>query len=86
MISNTAASVPLDVWTPSTNNIKPQIADQVALGYFKNIGKGIDYEISVETYYKALQNQIDYIDGADLLLNTQLEADLLSGKGRAYGL
>lgn len=86
LISNTAASVPLDVWTPSTNNIKPQIADQVALGYFKNIGKGIDYEISVETYYKALQNQIDYIDGADLLLNTQLEADLLSGKGRAYGL
>jgi hypothetical protein len=76
----------LDVWTPSTNNIKPQIADQVALGYFKNIGKNIDYEISVESYYKELQNQIDYIDGADLLLNTQLEADLLSGKGRAYGL
>lgn len=85
LISNTAASVPLDVWTPTTNNIKPQLADQVALGYFKNIGNKIDYEFSVETYYKYMQNQIDYIDGAELLLNSALEADLLSGKGRAYG-
>lgn len=86
LISNTAASVPLDVWTPSTNNIKPQIADQVAFGYFKNFGKAIDYELSAEVYYKELQNQIDYIDGANLLLNNLLEADLLNGKGRAYGL
>ncbi|MDI1235418.1 MAG: TonB-dependent receptor [bacterium] len=86
LISNTAASVPLDVWTPSTNNIKPQIADQVAIGYFKNFGKNVDYELSIESYYKEMQNQIDYIDGADLLLNSQLEADLLSGKGRAYGI
>jgi hypothetical protein len=86
LISNTAASVPLDVWTPSTNNIKPQLADQVAIGYFRNIGKNLDYELSAETFYKTLQNQIDYIDGANLLLNSQLEAELLSGKGRAYGL
>jgi hypothetical protein len=86
LISNTAASVPLDVWTPSTNNIKPQIADQVAIGYFKNFGKNIDYEFSAEVFYKDMQNQIDYIDGADLLLNNQLEADLLNGRGRAYGL
>lgn len=86
LISNTAASVPLDVWTPTTNNIKPQIGDQVALGYFQNIGNKIDYELSIEGYYKYLQNQIDYIDGAELLLNSSLEADLLNGKGRAYGL
>lgn len=86
LISNTAASVPLDVWTPSTNNIKPQIADQVALGYFRNLGPRQDFELSAETFYKQMQNQIDYIDGAELLLNSQLEADLLSGKGRAYGL
>jgi len=86
LISNTAASVPLDVWTPSTNNIKPQISDQLAIGYFKNIGKAIDYEFSAEAFYKSLQNQIDYIDGANLLLNNGLEAELLSGKGRAYGL
>lgn len=86
LISNTTASTPLDVWTLSTNNVKPQIADQVAGGYFKNFGPtGTDYEFSVEGYYKKLQNQIDYIDGAQLVLNQYLEGDLLIGKGRAYG-
>ncbi|WP_234736153.1 TonB-dependent receptor [Tellurirhabdus bombi] len=86
LISNTTASTPLDVWTPSTNNIKPQIADQIAGGYFRNFGKsGNAYEASVEVYYKWLQNQIDYIDGADLLLNKYLEGELLNGRGRAYG-
>lgn len=86
LISNTAASIPLDVWTTSTNNIKPQLSDQVAIGYFRNFGTKDDYETSVEGYYKTMQNQIDYIDGADLLLNPLLEGQLLSGKGRAYGL
>ncbi|QKZ11785.1 TonB-dependent receptor [Spirosoma sp. KUDC1026] len=86
LISNTTASTPLDVWTPSTNNIKPQLADQVAGGYFKNFGKrGSEFEASVEVYYKWFQNQIDYIDGANLILNRYLESDLLPGKGRAYG-
>lgn len=87
LLSNTQASVPLDVWTPSTNNIKPQIGDQVALGYFHNFTwLANEFEFSSEVYYKEMQNQIDYIDGADLLLNRTLEAELLSGKGRAYGL
>lgn len=86
LVSNSTASIPLDTWTPSTNNIQPQLADQVALGYFRNFGKGNDYEFSAETYYKIYQNQIDYIDGADLLLNENLEGDLLTGEGRAYGL
>ncbi len=84
LLSNTTASSPLDVWTPSSNNIKPQIADQVALGYFYNF-KDNDYESSVEVYYKDMQNQIDYVRGADLLLNPAAEADLIFGKGRAYG-
>jgi hypothetical protein len=87
LLSNTQASVPLDVWAPSSNNIKPQIGDQVALGYFQNFNfKENDYEFSTEVFYKEMQNQIDYIDGADLLLNKTLEAELLSGNGRAYGL
>lgn len=86
LISNTAASVPFDVWTPSTNNIKPEIADQYTIGYFKNLGKDQEYETSIETYYKDMQNQVDYIDGAQLLLNRLLEGELLSGIGRAYGL
>ena len=84
LISNTSASTPLDVWTPSTREIKPQIADQFAVGYFKNFQNNA-YETSVELYYKDIQNHIDYIDGADLLLNQFLEGDLLSGDGRAYG-
>lgn len=85
LLSNTAASTPLDVWTSSTNNIKPQLIDQVALGFFKNLGEN-EYETSVEVYYKDLQNQIDYADRADLFLNPEFEKDLMFGKGRAYGL
>ncbi|QJW92014.1 TonB-dependent receptor [Spirosoma taeanense] len=85
LVSNTTASTPLDVWTPSTNNIKPQIADQIAGGYFRNFGAANEFEASVEGYYKWLHNQIDYIDGANLILNKFLEGDLLSGNGRTYG-
>lgn len=86
LMSNTAASTPLDVWTSSTNNIKPQIADQFAIGYFKNFGEENAYEASIETYYKAMQNQIDYADRANLFLNPTFEKDLLFGDGRAYGI
>jgi len=86
LISNTTASIPLDVWTPTTNNIKPLLTDQVALGYFRDFGKNSMYEASAETYYKYNQNEVDYIDGADLRLNQRLEADLLNGIGRDYGL
>lgn len=85
LISNTVAATPIDVWQPSTNNIKPQQGDQVALGYFRNF-KNNEYETSVEAYYKKTRNQVDYIDGADLFINDLLEADVLSGEGRAYGL
>ena len=84
LVSNTTASLPTDVWTPSTNNIKPQLADQVALGVFKNFLNN-QLETSVEIYYKESQNQVDYIDGAEILINRFLEGDLLSGDGRAYG-
>ncbi len=86
LISNTTASNPLDVWTPTSINIKPEVGQQVALGYFRSLGKNRSYEFSVETYYRTAANQIDYIDGADLLINEFLEGDLLSGEGRAYGM
>jgi hypothetical protein len=84
LLSNTAASSPLDVWTLSSYNIKPEIADQVALGWFQNF-KDNAYEFSVEGYYKKMDNQIDYVRRSDLLLNRYLEGDLLYGIGRAYG-
>jgi len=85
LISNSTAASPLDVWTPSTNNIRPQVADQFAIGYFKNF-KDNEYVTSAEIYYKNYLQLVDYIDGADLFVNELLEADLVEGKGRSYGL
>lgn len=84
LLSNTTASTPVDIWTPATNNIKPSMADQVALGYFQNFSDN-KYELSAEVYYKKMNDLIDYIDGADLILNEFVEAQILEGDGRAYG-
>ncbi|MEX1191349.1 MAG: TonB-dependent receptor [Brumimicrobium sp.] len=83
-LSNTTTSSPTDVWVPTSNNVAPQIGDQIALGYYKNF-KQNEYQVSVETYYKWLQNQIDYKPNANLILNGQVERELVYGKGRAYG-
>lgn len=85
LLSNTSSPTPLDVWMPSDNYIKPQIADQVALGYFRNINDGA-YSLEVETYYKEIQNRLDYIDGANLIANDAIEQVILNGQMRAYGL
>jgi len=85
LVSNTSSPTPLDVWTPSDNFIKPQLADQVALGYFKNFKEGM-YSLEVETYFKKIKNRIDYIDGAELIANKALEQVVLNGQMRAYGL
>jgi hypothetical protein len=69
---------------PSSNNIKPQISDQVTLGYFRNFKKNM-FEFSVEGYYKTLNNMIDYRTGAELNFNATVEGDLVYGKGRAFG-
>ncbi|MEQ9166986.1 MAG: TonB-dependent receptor, partial [Fulvivirga sp.] len=74
-----------DLWFPATNNIKPQIADQFSVGYFRNV-EAANLELSVEGYYKNLQNQIDYSDHSRLLLNRYVEQELRTGKGRAYGV
>lgn len=85
LISNTSSPTPLDVWTPSDNFIKPQIADQVAMGYFRNFNENM-YSLEVETYYKKVQNRLDYIDGANLVANNAIEQVVLNGHMRSYGL
>jgi carboxypeptidase-like protein/TonB-dependent receptor-like protein len=85
LLSNSSSGNPTDAWMPSSNNIKPEIADQVSLGYFKNL-KNNAYEFSVETYYKILDNTIDYKTGAEVTLNPTVEGELLYGQGRAYGI
>ncbi|UYW02579.1 TonB-dependent receptor [Flavobacterium agricola] len=85
LISNTTAATPLDIWAPSGNFIKPQLIDQYALGYFTNL-KDNAYSLEIETYYKTGKNRLDYIDGANLIGNRNIERVLLNGHTRSYGL
>jgi hypothetical protein len=84
LLSNSASTNPTDLWIPSSPNVKPEIADQFSLGYYQNF-RNNKYEFSSEIYYKALQNQIDYKNGAILRANENVESELLFGSGRAYG-
>ncbi len=85
LMSNSTASSPTDLYILSSNNVKPEMADQVALGFFRNFNED-KYEFSAEIYYKTMLNQIEYRNGTDLRGNKNVEADLLYGKGRAYGI
>jgi hypothetical protein len=84
-LSNTTSTLPTDIWIMSSRNIKPQSAIQGALGYYRNLDDD-HYEFSTEVYYKDMRSQIDYKNGAEIQANPNLEADLLYGVGRAYGL
>ncbi len=81
--TNTASAFPTDQWFSANLNIKPQRADQVAVGLFKNFDIGL--ETSAEIYYKWMKNQIDYRDNASIAFNQNLDGELLLGKGWAYG-
>jgi hypothetical protein len=83
--SNTAAGSPLEIWFPASPNVKPQVADQFALGIFRNF-QNDKYEASIEAYYKNLKHTIDFADHADLLLNKYLEGELRIGTAKAYGV
>jgi TonB dependent receptor/CarboxypepD_reg-like domain/TonB-dependent Receptor Plug Domain len=85
LLSNSTSSSPTDSWIGNSYNIKPEIADQVSLGYAHNFANN-QYELSAETYYKNMQNQVDYKNGADINTAPDVESELLYGKGRAYGL
>ncbi|WP_255416051.1 TonB-dependent receptor [Reichenbachiella sp. MSK19-1] len=85
LASNGNFSSPFDIWFSSTEQIKPQLADQFSIGYFKNF-KQNTYEASIEVYYKDLQNSIDFKDHAELLFNENLEGELRVGDAKAYGV
>jgi hypothetical protein len=85
LLSNSTTTTPTDLWLPSSNNVKPQISDQISLGYFRNF-KNNNYETSLEFYYKDLKNQIDYKNGAELVYNSTVESELVFGRGWAYGV
>ena len=85
LVTNTAAVTPVDIWQPSGYYFRPQRADQISAGLFKDF-KDKAYGVSTEVFYKYIQNQIDFKDGAQLILNNHLETELLQGTGEAYGV
>lgn len=85
LISNTTSPTPVDIWRPAGRYIQPSTADQVALGYFRNLFDN-KIKISVEAYYKYFSDLVDYKDGADLIFEEFIETELLTGIGRSYGL
>lgn len=85
LASNGNSATPFDIWFSSNEQVKPQLADQVAIGYFRNV-RNNSIELSAEIYYKRFKNAVDFKDHASLLLNDNLDAELRIGKARAYGL
>jgi hypothetical protein len=85
VLSNTTAISPTDIWKLSDPNIKPQYGDQVSFGLYKNF-KSNTIETSAEVYYKRIKNYLDYKSGAQLVLNHHIETDVISTKGKAYGV
>jgi hypothetical protein len=85
LLSNATSYQSTDLWIPSSSIVKPQIANQYSIGYYKNFSNNL-FETSAEVYYKEMQNQIEYKNGAQFVLNKTAEADLVFGKGKSYGI
>lgn len=86
LLLNAASIAPTDVWRLSGPFIKPQVADQISIGYFKNFFREHLIETSVEAYYKDINNLLDFKTGAELQFNPAIETDLLQGEGKSYGI
>ncbi|MDX1940075.1 MAG: TonB-dependent receptor [Saprospiraceae bacterium] len=84
LVANSGVTLPTDIWYPSTDRVKPQRSDQLALGLSYLLKKS--YLVTFETYYKNLKNQIEFVDGAELFANDALENEFAIGRGDAYGL
>lgn len=83
-LSNSASLSPTDIYILSNSYLKPQISNQFALGFYKNMDKN-KYETSYEVYYKFMQNLVDFKTGSNFILNENIEQDILQGPGQSYG-
>jgi hypothetical protein len=84
LVTNNTTPLPTSRWKISDENVLPQRSNFLSLGYFKTYNENV-WEASLETYFRDTQNNIDYVSGANLQLNTAIETQLLQGRGRAYG-
>ena len=84
-ISNNTVMAPTDTWKLTDVNIAPQQGVQYAAGLYKDFPDEF-VEISLEGYYKTMENYLDYRNGAQLMMNARLERDVVGTEGRAYGV
>jgi hypothetical protein len=84
LMSSGTVPVPFNTWNPSSFYLKPQLADQVAAGYFRNFSNNV-YEFSFETYYKDMRNVTDFADNAQLFFNSDLSTEYRQGRSWSYG-
>ncbi len=84
LLSNTGIGLPTDLWVPATKNVKPVLANQISLGYYREFSK--QYNFSVEGYYKKMENLIQYEEGADFLAASEdWQEKIVVGQGWMYG-
>lgn len=85
LVPSSTASLPTDIWISSSPLVKPQSSRQIAVGVFRNFADN-QYEVSIEGYYKTMQNQVLFKEGTQVILSTDLEQQLTFGKGNSYGV
>ncbi len=85
LISNSTVPIPFNTWAPSSPYLDPQVADQVAVGYFRNFQDNT-YELSVEAYLKDMRNVTDFADNAQLFFNENIATEYRQGMSDSYGL
>ncbi|MEA2042554.1 MAG: carboxypeptidase-like regulatory domain-containing protein [Bacteroidota bacterium] len=84
LLTNSTVGLPTDLWLPVTDKVKPQKSEQIAFGFFYNIN--IKFDFSAETYFKTMDNLIEYQEGASFYSAIgNWEDKIEAGKGRAYG-
>ncbi|MDX1908071.1 MAG: TonB-dependent receptor [Bacteroidia bacterium] len=85
LVSSSSVALPTDLWYPVTEQVKPQKSDQISASYTYHFEK-IRSLLTVESYYKWMNNLTEYREGANLILNDNFESELLQGRGSSYGL
>ena len=84
LLSNNTTPLPTSRWKTADSFIKPQQSDFASLGFFKTFNENV-FEISLESYYRNVRNTLDFVSGANLQLNPNIETQLITGKSKAYG-
>ena len=85
LLTNSGIGLPTDLWVPATDKVLPQNSKQAAIGLARTVKK--DYEVSLEGYYKTMNNLIEYKEGASFLsIDQNWESKVTSGAGTSYGV